>query len=194
MLRAAAAAMAWPGSAAWQQAAAGAHLQIARHAAAKAKAKGKQQQKGKQLKGKQPVKKVKLRMESKPFDEKDPLNQRVISLLAAAPMQPAAAAAASGATVPSAPSSSAPSQQPQQQPQQQQLDPEADQRTRAYTRQRMAEYMAWRQDLHTKLQLKRAALAALPPDLRGAAEAEDTAAFPLTRHFLYDSPPEAYRD
>lgn len=153
----------------------GTQMQIVRHAAAKGKkqaGKGGQQAKGK--KGAPTTsKKSRMRMESKPFNDKDPLNQRLIAMLApAATGRPAGAAAA------------APAEE----------DAEAQQRLKEFTRQRMREYVAWRRDLHNKLRLKQAALAALPPELRAAAAEEDTTPFPLTRHFLYDSPPEAYRD
>lgn len=137
---------------------------------AAAKAKGKQQQKGgaKGKKGQQaPKKKVKQRMESKPFDDKDPLLQRVVSMLVPQEHE-------------------LPAESPEQQA-------EAQARAKAYSSMKMAEHKAWRADLHTKLQLKAAALKALPPALREHALKEDLEPFPLTRNVLYETPPESYR-
>ncbi|WIA32126.1 hypothetical protein OEZ86_002976 [Tetradesmus obliquus] len=126
--------------------------------------------KGKNQKGPQAAKKQKQRMDSKPFDEKDPLNQKVISML----VPPAAAQ-------PPAPRSAE---------QQQEMVARAKQ----YSRQKMQEHAQWQEDLCMKLKLKKAALQALPPELRAAALQEDLTPFPLTRHFLYDTPPDSYRD
>jgi hypothetical protein len=126
--------------------------------------------KGKDKKGKQPVKKQKQRMESKPFDAKDPLMQKVIAML----LPPAAA------------------QQPAPRTEEQQQ--ELVERAKQYSRQKMQEHAEWQADLGMKLKLKKAALQALPPGLRAAALQEDLTPFPLTRHFLYDTPPDSYRD
>ncbi|KAI8464508.1 MAG: hypothetical protein J3K34DRAFT_526138 [Monoraphidium minutum] len=138
---------------------------------AAAKAKGKQQQKG-GAKGKKgapaPKKKVKARLETKPFDDKDPLLQRVVSMLV--PQERASQLAES----PEAAAAAAV-------------------RAKAYSAAKMAEHKAWRSDLASKLALKRAALAALPPALRASAAVEDLEPLPLTRHALYETPPEAYR-
>ncbi|GBF91402.1 hypothetical protein Rsub_04142 [Raphidocelis subcapitata] len=137
-----------------------------------AAAKGKQQQKGggKGKKGAPAVKKKqKQRLDVKPFDDKDPLLQRVVALLAPQERPP--------------PPSEAP-----------EAAAEARARAKAYSAAKMREHQAWRADLHGKLQLKRAALRALPQELRAAAEEEDLAPFPLTRHALYETPPESYRD
>lgn len=44
-------------------------------------------------------------------------------------------------------------------------------------------------DLSTKLKLKQAAVAALPPHLRAAAEVPDDELFPLNRQMWTDTPP-----
>lgn len=136
---------------------------------AAAKAKGKQQQqKGKGKKGAAaPKKKVKARIESKPMDEKDPLLQRVVAMLVPQPRSVPAESLEDAAA--------------------------AAARAKEYSRLKMAEHKAWRARLHEQLQLKRAALAALPPALRAAAAEEDLEPFPLTRHALYETPPEGYR-
>jgi hypothetical protein len=138
---------------------------------AKAAAKKKTAQtKGKDKKGKQPVKKQKQRMESNPFDEKDPLMQKVIGML----------------VPPTAAQPPAPRTEEQQQ--------ELVARAKQYSRQKMQEHAQWQADLGMKLKLKKAALQVLPPELRAAALQEDLTPFPLTRHFLYDTPPDSYRD
>eukprot|EP00882_Tetradesmus_deserticola_P013001 GHRQ01013785.1.p1 GENE.GHRQ01013785.1~~GHRQ01013785.1.p1 ORF type:complete len:174 (+),score=62.29 GHRQ01013785.1:78-599(+) len=126
--------------------------------------------KGKNQKGKPVVKKQKQRMESKPFDEKSPLMQKVIAML----VPPSAA------------------QQAAPRSEEQQLELVA--RAKQYSRQKMQEHAQWQADLGMKLKLKKAALQALPPELRAAALQEDLTPFPLTRHFLYDTPPDSYRD
>lgn len=142
---------------------------------AKAAAKKKAQPtKGKGQKGKQqPAKKQKQKLESKPFDEKDPLMQKVIAML----VPPTAAAAA---------------EQPDRTLQQQQQELVA--RVKQFSRLKMQAHAQWQQDMCTKLRLKKAALQALPPELRAAALKEDLTPFPLTRHFLYDTVPDSYRD
>ncbi|KAF6254696.1 hypothetical protein COO60DRAFT_1539281 [Scenedesmus sp. NREL 46B-D3] len=143
--------------------------QQARGAKAAAKKKAASA-KGKGQKGKQLVKKQKQRMESKPFDDKDPLMQKVIAML----VPPAAA------------------QQPAPRSDEQQQELVA--RAKQYSRQKMQEHALWQADLGMKLKLKKSALQALPPELRAAALQEDLTPFPLTRHFLYDTPPDSYRD
>jgi len=118
-------------------------------------------------------KKQKLRVASKPFDERDPLNQRLVAMLL--PPLPAADLSASLSA--------------QQQDQEQE---EARQREREYARRRRLEFNAWRSDLADKLKLKRAALAALPAALRADALREDLAPFPLARNALFDAPPSRY--
>lgn len=143
-------------------------LQQQRGAAAKKKATASGK-KGAAAKGKQQAggKKQKQKMESKPFEEKDPLNQKLIAMLVPGaeplrrPLPQQRAAAAAGLQ---------------------------------YLRQHNQRHQAWAADMRTKLSLKLAALKALPPDLRAAAEEEDLTAFPLTRHFLYDTPPDAYKE
>lgn len=135
-----------------------------RGAAKKAAAK-KTQQVAKGKKGQQAPKKQKQKMESKPFDEKDPLMQKLVGMLVP-PAEP----------------------QPRSEAQQEAIIA----RAKKFSRQRMWEHMAWKRDLNAKLALKKAAIMALPPDLRTAALQDDTAPFPLTRHYYYDTPPDAY--
>lgn len=115
-----------------------------------------------------PAKKSKQRMETKPFDDKDPLLQKVIAMLVPPAAEPPARSRA----------------------EQQELVA----RVKEFSRARMQQHAAWQRDLGTKLALKRAAIQALPPKLRAAALREDRSPFPLTRHFLYDVPPDGYRD
>lgn len=134
--------------------------------AAKAKAgKGKQQQ---QIKKGAQAKKPR-RIESVPFPDKDPHIQRVISMLAPQTRSTPQAASEEEAAAIAA-------------------------KAKAYSRMKMKAYHAWMNDIDTKIKLKRAAIAALPPELQEAAKQEDTTPFPLTRHYLYHSPPEAYKD
>jgi hypothetical protein len=144
-------------------------LQQARGFAA-AKAKGKQAAKGGKKGAAAPKKKAKQRLETKPFNDKDPLLQRVVSLLVPQARAPAAAVEAPEAAA------------------------DACARAKAYSGAKMRAHRAWRAGLHEKLQLKRAALAALPPALRGSAAEEDLEPFPLTRHALYETAPSGYRD
>lgn len=67
-------------------------------------------------------------------------------------------------------------------------------RAKEFSRLKLAEHVEWQKDLQRKMQLKAAALAALPPQLRESAEKEDLTPFPTVRSYLYDTPPEAYRD
>ena len=53
----------------------------------------------------------------------------------------------------------------------------------------MREHRAYQTDLTTKLKLKQAAVAALPPRLRAAAEVPDFTPFPTNRLIWMDSPP-----
>lgn len=138
-------------------------LQQQRGAAAKKKAPaGKGAKKGQQ----QPAKKSKQKMDSKPFDEKDPLMQKLVAMLV-------------------------PAKEPQKlTPLQQQAARDA---FSAFRQQHNRQHAVWAADMREKLALKAAALKALPPDLRKAASEEDHTPFPLTRHFLYDSPPDSYK-
>ncbi len=54
---------------------------------------------------------------------------------------------------------------------------------------KMKEHRAWQADLTTKLKLKLAAVAALPPHLRAAAEVPDDEPFPLNRRMWTLTPP-----
>ncbi len=67
-------------------------------------------------------------------------------------------------------------------------------RAAAYSRLKLAEHVALQKDLAKRLWLKHEALRALPMELRAAASVPDLAPFPLCRHFLFDTPPAAYRD
>ncbi len=145
----------------------GAKAKAAPKKASKAGAKGK---KGAGA----PPKQQKQRMESRPFNDKDPLMQKVLALLA----PPNSFVDAAEVAARRSPEEAA----------------EVMARQKEYSRRKMAEHRAWLADMSTKLKLKRAALSALPPSLRAAAAAEDLTPFPLTRHFLYDTPPESYRD
>jgi hypothetical protein len=140
-------------------------LQQQRGAAAKKKtpAAGKAAKKGTQA----TAKKQKQKMDTKPFDDKDPLMQKLVAMLVPA------------------------REQQLYSPQQQRAVRAAGRELRL---QHNARHQAWAADMRTKLALKTAALKALPPDLRKAAAEEDLAPFPLTRHFLYDSPPDAYKE
>ena len=53
----------------------------------------------------------------------------------------------------------------------------------------MQAHRAWQADMTTKLKLKLAAVAALPPHLRAAAEVPDLEPFPLNREMWTDTPP-----
>jgi hypothetical protein len=128
----------------------------------KAAANKKTPKKGQQLTGK----KIKQKMDSKPFDEKDPLMQKLIAMLVPA--------------------------QEQQQYTSEQIEV-LKAAGKAARQEHNRQHQAWSADMHVKLRLKLAALKALPPHLRAAAEEEDLTPFPLTRHFLYDSPPDAYK-
>ena len=106
-------------------------------------------------------------MATKPFDEKHPLNQRLVAMLL--PPRPEAR---------------------QEETDAQRADAEA--RERAYARARRREFNAWRRRLSDQLSLKKAALAALPGALRVEALREDLVPFPLARNALFDAPPSAY--
>ncbi len=62
-------------------------------------------------------------------------------------------------------------------------------RAREHSRRLMAAHRELQADLSTKLRLKQAAVAALPPDLRAAAEVPDLAPFPANRRIWTESPP-----
>ena len=62
-------------------------------------------------------------------------------------------------------------------------------RAKEYSRRRMAEHRAWQRDLTTKLRLKEAAIAALPPELQAAAREPDYTPFPANRQMFTDTPP-----
>lgn len=53
----------------------------------------------------------------------------------------------------------------------------------------MAEHRQWQADVTTKIKLKAAAVAALPPHLRAAAEVPDDEPFPLNRQMWSETPP-----
>ncbi|GAB4821890.1 hypothetical protein N2152v2_008936 [Parachlorella kessleri] len=66
---------------------------------------------------------------------------------------------------------------------------EAERRAKEYSRRKMAEHRAWQRDLTTKLRLKEAAIAALPPELQAAAREPDYTPFPPNRQMFTDTPP-----
>ena len=53
----------------------------------------------------------------------------------------------------------------------------------------MRRHREWQTDLTTKLKLKQAAIAALPPDLRAAAMVPDDTPFPANRQIWTETPP-----
>ncbi|KAI7841899.1 hypothetical protein COHA_004428 [Chlorella ohadii] len=62
-------------------------------------------------------------------------------------------------------------------------------RSKEYSRRKMQEHREWQTDLTTKLKLKLAAIAALPPHLAAAAQVPDDELFPLNRQMFNDTPP-----
>lgn len=147
--------------------------------------------------------KSKVRIERAALDEKDPFMARVIGMVIAGPPAHASASSASasaaaegkkagkgGAAADKAAAAAAEAEAEEAAAAAQEA---AAERAKRYSGLKMAEHKAWRRDLSEKLALKRAALRALPPDLRRAASVEDLAPFPLTRNFLFDTPPESYR-
>ncbi|KAL4458571.1 hypothetical protein ABPG75_013436 [Micractinium tetrahymenae] len=62
-------------------------------------------------------------------------------------------------------------------------------RAKEYSRRKMQEHRDWQADLTLKLKLKNAAVAALPPHLRAAAEVPDLEPFPLNRQMWTETPP-----
>lgn len=69
------------------------------------------------------------------------------------------------------------------------LPPPPTPRSKRYSRLRMREHRAWQRDLSTKLQLKQAALEALPEHLRAAALLPDDERFPRNRNIWRETPP-----
>lgn len=63
-----------------------------------------------------------------------------------------------------------------------------------YHRLRVSEGHAWNRDMAMKHRLQQAALRALPKHLREKAMQPDLTPFPPNRKYLFDTPPEAYRD
>ncbi|CAL8468293.1 g7833 [Coccomyxa elongata] len=61
--------------------------------------------------------------------------------------------------------------------------------TKEYNRLKMMQHRAWQTDLSIKLQLKKAALAALPEDLRKLADRLETERVPLNRQMFTHTPP-----
>lgn len=53
----------------------------------------------------------------------------------------------------------------------------------------MRQHREWQTDLSTKLKLKQAAIAALPPELREAALIPDDTLFPVNRQIWTETPP-----
>lgn len=170
------------------------HQQTRAFAAAKGKQQSKQSGKGGKggkagagKKGALPAKKPKQRLERAALDEKDPFMARVIGMVIAGPSR---RASASGGAKPKGGDAAAAAAAEEEDAA---LAEEAARRAKAYSGLQMAAHKAWRADLHAKLRLKRAALRALPPALRAPALVEDLEPFPLTRNFLFDTPPESYR-
>ncbi|KAK9806641.1 hypothetical protein WJX73_003506 [Symbiochloris irregularis] len=62
-------------------------------------------------------------------------------------------------------------------------------RAKEYSRLKMAQHRAWQKDLTTRIKLQKAAIAALPPELREAASVPDYTPFPLTRQIMTETPP-----
>lgn len=65
------------------------------------------------------------------------------------------------------------------------------QRAKEYSRRMMHEHRIWQADLSRKLQLKKAAIAALPEELQAAALVEDYSMFPTDRWIPTHTPPIA---
>lgn len=63
-----------------------------------------------------------------------------------------------------------------------------------YHQQWVAEGHAWIKDMAMKHKLQQAALKALPETLRRKAMQPDLTPFPPNRKYLFDTPPESYRD
>ena len=63
-----------------------------------------------------------------------------------------------------------------------------------YHQQWVEEGHAWIKDMATKHKLQLAALKALPEPLRRKAMQPDLTPFPPNRKYLFDTPPESYRD
>ncbi|EIE19310.1 hypothetical protein COCSUDRAFT_58603 [Coccomyxa subellipsoidea C-169] len=61
--------------------------------------------------------------------------------------------------------------------------------TKEYNRLKMMQHRAWQTDLSVKLKLKKAALAALPEDLRELANRPETERVPLNRQMFTHTPP-----
>ena len=70
---------------------------------------------------------------------------------------------------------------------------EFEQREKDYTEKKRAMQASWERDMQVKHLVQRAALRALPPDLRAKAEEPDLSEFPHDRHLLFDTAPESYR-
>ncbi|KAI3435926.1 hypothetical protein D9Q98_001984 [Chlorella vulgaris] len=62
-------------------------------------------------------------------------------------------------------------------------------RHKEFSRRKMQQHREWQTDLTAKLKLKNAAVAALPPRLRAAAEVPDDELFPLNREMWTETPP-----
>jgi hypothetical protein len=140
-------------------------------AAAKGGAKGKSssKQKGGKDAKKGPSKPRKIRSAGS-FNAQDPFNARVLAMLLPPPGEPARLAL----------------------PAEEQAAAAA--RAKEYSRLKMEEHKRWQGGVMRAIRLRDAALAALPADLRAAAQQEDLEPLPLSRNFYYDHPPKAYRD
>lgn len=66
---------------------------------------------------------------------------------------------------------------------------DAEARFKDYSRKKMAQHRAWQTDLTNKIRLRDAAIAALPAELRDAAEEPDCTPFPADRLVATHTPP-----
>jgi hypothetical protein len=136
-------------------------------APAKGGAKGKSSSKGKDAK-KGPAKPKKVRSAGN-FNAQDPFNARVLAMILP-PGEPHKLAL----------------------PEEQRAAAAA--RAKEYSRLRMEEHKQWQGGITQAIRLRNAALAALPEELRRAAQQPDLEPLPLARNFYYDHPPKGYRD
>lgn len=69
---------------------------------------------------------------------------------------------------------------------------EYDRRCREFEEKKALEQETWRAASMEKIKLAKAALDALPPDLRSKAAVPDMSLFPLNREYLFHTPPTSY--
>jgi hypothetical protein len=70
---------------------------------------------------------------------------------------------------------------------------EFEQKEKAYLAKKRAMQATWEHDMRIKHLVQRAALRALPPELRAKAEEPDLGEFPHDRQLLFETAPESYR-